>query len=337
MEKLFSVPLVFLFIASCIGLFLRYQVISPVEGVVYSYVLHAHSHVMFLGWVFNVLILSFTMEFAEVKGFKNLFWLLQFCMLGILISFPIQGYNLFSITFSTLHSFTALAFIIQFFRATKIRSTIALTLAKAALLYFALSSIGPFFLGYPKANALDHLNIYRNQKRKTVQLKEMNLPLAEYERQFNDVVSKECLCIGLSNAAIVKYSLPPVKNLTAVTICPGPNIAYFNKTVSLKEMTDHIYGRTDILGNKDRPHMFLKELQLNVQYLQGQAQELKSGDVKQMKDLLDFGKQLLSGIEYYRGLSDSAFQQSNFGEQLNAYENEVLNISREILERFDGK
>jgi len=161
-EKLFKVPLVFLFIASCIGLFLRYQVISPVEGAVYSYFLHAHSHVMFLGWVFNVLILAFTTEYVQVKDFKVLFWLLQFCVLGMLISFPLQGYGAFSITFSTLHTFGSVVFIIRFFRSTKTKSTIALTLAKAALFYFALSSIGPFVLGYLKANALDHLNVYRN-------------------------------------------------------------------------------------------------------------------------------------------------------------------------------
>jgi hypothetical protein len=175
------------------------------------------------------------------------------------------------------------------------------------------------------------------QKRKIEQLKEMNLPAAEYIQQFNEVVSKECLCIGLSNAAIVKYDLPPVKNLTAVTICPGPNIAYFNKTVTLKEMTDHIYGRANILGDQDRPHMFLKELQLNVQYLNEQAQELKSGDVKQMKDVIDFGKQLLVGIDYYRGLSDESLQQFNFKEQLSQYETEISDISKGILDRFESK
>jgi hypothetical protein len=117
---------------------------------------------MFLGWVFNVLMIAFTIEFAEVKGFRILFWLLQFWVLGMLVSFPLQGYGAFSITFSTLHTFTTLVFIIQFFRSTKIKSTLALTLAKAALLFFALSSLGPFFLGYLKANALDHLDLYRN-------------------------------------------------------------------------------------------------------------------------------------------------------------------------------
>jgi hypothetical protein len=83
--------------------------------------------------------------------------------------------------------------------------------------------------------------------------------------------------------------------------------------------------------------MFLKELQLNVQYLQEQAQELKSGDVKQMKDVIDFGKQLLSGIEYYRGLSNESLQQLNFKEQLAVYEIEISTISKGILDRFEPK
>jgi hypothetical protein len=178
---------------------------------------------------------------------------------------------------------------------------------------------------------------HKYQKRKIEQLQEMNLPPEEYDRQFNEVVSKECLCLGLSNAAIVMYDLPPIKNLTAVTICPGPNIAYFNKTVTLKEMTDHIYGRNNILGDQGRPHMFLKELQLNVQYMREQSHALKAGDLKLMKDIIDFGKQLLSGIEYYRSLSDESLQNSDFRGQLTMYETQVSNISRDISNRFESQ
>lgn len=177
---------------------------------------------------------------------------------------------------------------------------------------------------------------HKYQKRKIEQLQEMNLSPDEYNRQFNEVVSKECLCVGLSNAAIVKYDLPSIKNLTAVTICPGPNIAYFNKTVTLKEMADHIYGRNNILGDPTRPHMFLKELQLNVQYMREQSHELKAGDLKLMKDIIDFGKQLLSGIEYYRSIADESLQNSDFRLQLTAYETQVLSISRDISNRFEG-
>jgi hypothetical protein len=160
-QKLYKIPLIFLFVASCIGLFLRYQLVNPVSGVTYSYVLHAHSHVMFLGWLFNVFIIAFTTEFAMVKWFKIIFWILQCCVLGMLISFPLQGYEAFSITFSSLHTFAAFAFIVLFFRSTKTTPSLALTMARIALVLFALSSFGPFSLGYLKANGLEHSNMYR--------------------------------------------------------------------------------------------------------------------------------------------------------------------------------
>jgi hypothetical protein len=160
-EKLFKIPLVFLFIASCIGLLLRYQIISPVEGIVYSNFLHAHSHVMFLGWVCNVLLIAFTTEFHAVQKFKVIFWFLQFCILGMLVSFPLQGYGAFSITFSTLHIVGVVVFVVLFFRASKTKRTTSLILARSALLFFMLSSLGPFFLGYLKANSLDHTDLYR--------------------------------------------------------------------------------------------------------------------------------------------------------------------------------
>jgi hypothetical protein len=173
------------------------------------------------------------------------------------------------------------------------------------------------------------------QKKKLEQLKSLDLTVQEYERQYNEVVSKECLCIGLSNAAIVKYDLPPVKNLKAVTICPGPNIAYFNKIVTLQEMTDHIYGRTNILENGGRPHMFIKELMLNVDYLKEQAADLKKEDSKKAKDILDFSKQLLTGIEYYRAMATQISPNEQFKHQLSALEMEIIDVSHQILRRSE--
>jgi len=81
------------------------------------------------------------------------------------------------------------------------------------------------------------------QKKKIEQLQSMSLPEAEYNRQVSDVLEKECLCVGLSNAAIKQYKVKPFKNLNGVNICPGPNIAYFNEIVSLRKMVDHISGK----------------------------------------------------------------------------------------------
>lgn len=166
------------------------------------------------------------------------------------------------------------------------------------------------------------------QKKKIEQLQSLNLSLDEYEKQYNEVVSKECLCIGLSNSAILKYNLPPVKNLEAVTICPGPNIAYFSKIVSLQEMTDHIYGRTNILTRQDRPHMFIKELRLNVDYLKEQVKDLKEANDKLLKDIMHFGNQLLNSIGYYRGLTEKNIKSNKqiFIQQMECCEEEIKRI-----------
>jgi hypothetical protein len=181
------------------------------------------------------------------------------------------------------------------------------------------------------------------QKRKIEQLKTMDLSPTEFSRQYDHVVSKECLCIGLSNAASIKYDLPLVKNLKAVTICPGPNIAYFNRIVSLREMTDHIYGRGNVLSNLERPHMFIKELRLNVQYMKEQAHELNEDDAKRSKEIVEFGSQLLAGIRYYRGIEHASLQKNQFQNELDEQEkiikgiqNEILTAPKSPLEDFSG-
>ncbi len=173
------------------------------------------------------------------------------------------------------------------------------------------------------------------QWHKINQLKSLNLPEEEYKVKYDDVVSKECLCIGLSNSALTKYGLPHIKNLSAVSICPGPNIAYFDKVVSLKEMTDHIYGRSSILSNKSRPHMFIKELDLNMHYVKEQVMNLNKGEAKQVKDATKYITNLLEGIDYYKGLAANIFtehivQQEFFLITLMDREEDVKQLRREL-------
>ena len=139
------------------------------------------------------------------------------------------------------------------------------------------------------------------QKLKINQLQSLNLPTEKYERELKIVLDKECLCVGLSNAAAIKYEQPFLKNLTAVTICPGPNVAYFSKTASLREMTDHIYGRTNIITDNTRPHVFINELFIYINYLKEKLlDEANIMDSKREKYFLSFYNQLMSGIKYYR-------------------------------------
>lgn len=137
------------------------------------------------------------------------------------------------------------------------------------------------------------------------ELKSANLPEPEYKLKMTEILDKECLCIGLSNAASLKYSVPFIDKLKAVNVCPGPNIAHFNKVVSLKTMVDHIYGRSVSLAREDRPHMFINELNLYIDFLKEKMEEDKRDGLfdKRRKYYDEFYLNLRKGIQYYRQLA----------------------------------
>lgn len=143
------------------------------------------------------------------------------------------------------------------------------------------------------------------QQLKIAQLKSLGLPEKELQQKLNEVLEKECLCVGLSNSAAINYDQIFVNKLDAVTICPGPNIVNFSKLVSLQTMTDHIYGRTNIIEKINRPNLFVAELYLYIDYLK---EELKD-DIqheqfeKRSKYYIAFFQNLRNGISYYRSLN----------------------------------
>jgi len=139
-------------------------------------------------------------------------------------------------------------------------------------------------------------------------------------------LAKECLCVGLSNSAAIEYKEVFVKKLTAVTMCPGPNIANFSQIVSLKTMIDHIYGRIQSLTKDSRPHMFLAEIELYVDYLKESIEEEINTEAwtKRMKYFQNFTANLQSGIDYYKSLPSLA--KKNFSSSLQIMENELKSI-----------
>ena len=145
---------------------------------------------------------------------------------------------------------------------------------------------------------------HKYQKLKIAQLHSLGLAETEYNRQLQEVLNKECLCIGLSNAAAINYSETFIKHLPAVNICPGPNIVNFSEVVSLQTMTDHIYGRKNILANNYRPHMFITELNLYISYLKEQLEnDFKTNQLEgRKKYYASFYKNLKAGIDYYQQL-----------------------------------
>ena len=123
-----------------------------------------------------------------------------------------------------------------------------------------------------------------------------------------------------------------------VSVCPGPNLAYFSKKATLKEMVDHIYGRINLITNENRPHVFVKELLIYVKFLKGQILESETpiGD-KQITYFSQFKDNLIQGIDYYLSLAVKMKDESKqrlieFEKELKKIKNIVHGISYSNLE-----
>jgi multidrug transporter EmrE-like cation transporter len=163
MQKLFRIPFIFLFAAGCVGLLLRWYFISPIPWLNYPNWLHGHSHTMFLGWVFNLVMLAYIYNHAlwAIPRYRILFVIDQCLLVGMFVSFPFQGYGPISIVLSALHTVAAWIFSFWFFKDVRNESpSLAGWYAKISLLLFAMASLGPFALGPLMANGLGHSKWY---------------------------------------------------------------------------------------------------------------------------------------------------------------------------------
>jgi len=141
------------------------------------------------------------------------------------------------------------------------------------------------------------------QTLKLKELADLNLPEDEYQVAYDRIIEKECLCKGLSTSTLMSKNIE-VKSDYKVSVCPGPNLAWFSKISTLKEMVDHIYGRINLLDNRPRPHMFMKELNMYLDIFKERVDEfLKNTDnQKEKKLLIAFRNNLFDGINYYKSL-----------------------------------
>lgn len=141
------------------------------------------------------------------------------------------------------------------------------------------------------------------QKKKLKQLDESGATAKDYFRKFRQIVDKGCICVGLGTSALIANNIETDKEGPGVSICPSPNLAYFSRKMNLKELVDHIYGRTNVISRNDRPNMFIKELKIYIDYLKNKYEDTKDEMTqKQEKYLLTFSDNLQNGINYYKDL-----------------------------------
>lgn len=139
----------FFVVATAIGALLRVHVLWSIPGVNYAFVLHAHSHTAFLGWVYNAffaLALHFFVPVTERGRFTLLFLVTQVATVGMLVTFPLQGYARESIGFSSLHMACSGVFAWRLLRLAQTERTARTALAWAFVFMF-FSAVGPLSLG----------------------------------------------------------------------------------------------------------------------------------------------------------------------------------------------
>ncbi len=157
-----------LLVVACLGFILRYKIAFSLPFIDQKYLLHAHSHFAFTGWITQALMalmVAWISEQKKIDLFPRYRWLLYanlFTAYGMLFSFPFQGYGFFSILFSNLSIFTSWVFTVYFWKDLNRlpEKNVSTYWFKAALLFNALSALGTFVLAGMMANKIIHQNWY---------------------------------------------------------------------------------------------------------------------------------------------------------------------------------
>ncbi|MEC7646247.1 MAG: hypothetical protein VX689_02040 [Bacteroidota bacterium] len=121
----------------------------------------------------------------------------------------------------------------------------------------------------------------------------------------DEITEKTCLCMGLAATAVINYGVE-TRESKGVSICPGPNMAYFSKELSLSDMAKHIYNDVKEVVRTDRPNIFVNELGMYLKYFSDKIEEHKNNwDRASEKKLKTFANNMNEGINYYKEMFNS--------------------------------
>ncbi len=168
LHKWIRISILNLSIVAFLGVILRSKIVFSLPFLDQKHLLHSHSHFAFAGWI-TQLLMSLMVGYLYKKGLTDSFnkykWLLLANLItayGMLVAFIIEGYGLFSITFSTLSIFVSYSFAVKYWKdLNRIKSTsTSRHWFKAAVVFNAVSSLGAFALAFMMAKHIIHQNWY---------------------------------------------------------------------------------------------------------------------------------------------------------------------------------
>lgn len=138
--------------AAVMGLLLRAAWIWEINWMDYKHMLHGHSHVAMLGWVYLILYAFIVDRFVPPekrrgRKYAVLFWATQITVAGMMFSFPVQGYGPVSIVFSALHILASYLFIALIAKDASAPSRQVLILLRSSLFFMFFSTLGLWAMG----------------------------------------------------------------------------------------------------------------------------------------------------------------------------------------------
>lgn len=141
-----KVARLFFMISALYGLILRLYAVVDFIPVAYKNILQSHSHVTFLGWGFLAVVTIIGFVFypkilSESRYSKVLFNIMTSTLVGMLISFPLQGYKVFSITFLSVFLITSYLYLFQVLKNLKQNTALSVKFIRTGIYYYLLSSL----------------------------------------------------------------------------------------------------------------------------------------------------------------------------------------------------
>jgi len=150
------------------GFVMRLMPFGAVAGVNFDYLLHAHSHLAFLGWVYNALFIGLVWTLIPndrrtLAKYNTLFWITQAVTACMVIAFLFYGYQSFAIASLVLHTVMTYVFILYFLKDNN-ADNLPGWLLKCALFCLFISSLGPFAIPVIKVYSMnaEHIRLAVN-------------------------------------------------------------------------------------------------------------------------------------------------------------------------------
>lgn len=163
-----QVALINFCVVALAGVTMRYKINYSLPAVDQKYLMHGHSNFAFVGWVamaLMILMIRFLIRSRLQTNYRKYNHILiaeLIASYAMFISFIIQGYAFWSITFSCVTILISYFFIFLYWRdLDKIKDVgFSLTWFKTSLLLWAFSSLGAFMLAYLMANHIMIQDLY---------------------------------------------------------------------------------------------------------------------------------------------------------------------------------